>query len=435
MRHSLVKQSGHAAILFAICVPVLFGVFMLGSDGARALQTKARLEEAAEAAVLAVSAEDSSNHPLAQSYIDHYLYDMDSLLDIQVDKLSCDEIDECAEQAEQGGARYFEYRVAGKSQHQSWFPGQGVIVGFGDTFDVTGSSKARKFQSKIVDITFVVDFSGSMNEEWSGGSKSKIEDLKDILELVTDELGKFNDVTPGIKHRVSMTGYNRRTVNANNAGKLVVRDQRVISKMGEYDKDDVVNFNKTIEHQFKVKGAAQRIPNGDGDAVFTDIFYTEDFDSFMKKVRTFKASGGTASLQGIIRAGQIVTSLAKNPNQLIIILSDGEDWNHYAGQTNTLVSRGMCTNIKNMINGGEVSADNLNDDIAVVDGMSPGKFTSWGEAMNARMSVIGFDYDLDANTGLRNCVGKDNVFKAENKQDILNKILALITEEVGHLAQ
>ncbi len=67
MRHSRVKQSGHAAILFAICVPVLFGVFMLGSDGARALQTKARLEEAAEAAVLAVSAEDSSNHPLAQS--------------------------------------------------------------------------------------------------------------------------------------------------------------------------------------------------------------------------------------------------------------------------------------------------------------------------------------------------------------------------------
>ncbi len=41
-----------------------------------------------------------------------------------------------------------------------------------------------------------------------------------------------------------------------------------------------------------------------------------------------------------------------------------------------------------MINGGKVSADNLNDDIAVVDGMSPGKFTSWGEAMNARMSVI-----------------------------------------------
>ena len=274
-----------------------------------------------------------------------------------------------------------------------------------------------------------------MNDDWSGGEKSKIEDLKDTLELVTDELGKFNAVTPGIKHRVSLTGYNRRTVNANTAGKLVFRDQRIVTKMGEYDKDDVVNFNKTIEQQFKVKGAAKRIPNGDGDAVFTDIFYTEDFDGFMKKVRTFKASGGTASLQGIIRAGQIVTSLAKNPNQLIIILSDGEDWNHYAGQTNKLVNKGMCSNIKNMINGGKVSADNLNDDVAVVDGVSPGKFTSWGEAMNARMSVIGFDYDLHANTGLLNCVGKDNVFKAENKQDILNKILALVTEEVGHLAQ
>jgi len=435
MKHSLAKQSGHAAILFAICIPVLFGVFMLGSDGARALQTKARLEEAAEAAVLAVSAEDSDNHSLAENYIDHYLYDMDSLLDIEVNKLSCDEISECAQQAEQGGARYFEYRVSGRTQHKSWFPGQGVIVGFGDTFDATGASKARKFQSKIVDITFVVDFSASMNDDWSGGNKSKIEDLKDTLELVTDELGKFNAVTPGVKHRVSLTGYNRRTVNANNNGKLVFRDQRIVTKMGEYDKDDVVNFNKTIEKQFEVKGAAKRIPNGDEAAVFTDIFYTEDFDGFMKQVRTFKASGGTASLQGIIRAGQIVTSLAQNPNQLIIILSDGEDWNHYAGQTNKLVNKGMCTNIKNMINGGKVSADNLNDDIAVVDGVSPGKFTPWGEAMNARMSVIGFDYDLHANTGLLNCVGKDNVFKAENKQDILNKILALVTEEVGHLAQ
>ncbi|MGF1752341.1 pilus assembly protein TadG-related protein [Vibrio makurazakiensis] len=436
MRLSLAKQSGHAAILFAICIPVLFGVFMLGSDGARALQTKARLEEAAEAAVLAVSAEDSSNHPLAQSYIDHYLYDMDSLLDIQVDKLSCDEIAECAEQAEQGGARYFEYRVAGKSQHQSWFPGQGVIVGFGDTFDVTGSSKARRYQSQPVDITFIVDFSGSMNNKWSGGKNTKLEDLKEIIAEVTEELDKFNQLNPVRPHRVAMTGYNRRTINTNKNGKLILRDQRITKYDPDgWDKDDVFYPQKTIDAQFKVKGEAQRIPNEDDLAKFYDIFYTSDFSYFMDKVNGFEAHGGTAFLQGVIRAGQIVTTMAENSRQLIIVLSDGKDSDLYEEQVPKLIKRGMCSNILNMLNGGKVTADNTDDAISVVDGVSQGMKTPSGEQMNARMAVIGFDYELDENVNLKNCVGKDNVYKAENKDEILNQILSLITEEVGHLAQ
>ncbi len=93
----------------------------------------------------------------------------------------------------------------------------------------------------------------------------------------------------------------------------------------------------------------------------------------------------------------------------------------------------MCTNILNMINGGKVTADNTSDSINVVNGVSQGMKTPDGEQMTASMSVIGFDYELDANVGLRNCVGVDNVYKAENTDDILNQILSLITEEVGHL--
>ncbi|MGF1698374.1 VWA domain-containing protein [Vibrio lamellibrachiae] len=436
MRHSLAKQSGHAAILFAICVPVLFGVFMLGSDGARALQTKARLEEAAEAAVLAVSAEDSQNHRLAEDYIDHYLYDMDSLIDIKVDKLSCDEISDCSEQAEQGGARYFEYRVAGKSQHQSWFPGQGLIVGFGDTFDVTGSSKARRYQSKPVDIIFVVDFSGSMNNKWSGGENTKFEDLKDIIEEVTEELGKFNQINTSQPHRVSITGYNRRTMNKNKNNKLIMRDQRITKYDPDgWDKDDIFYPQKTINAQFEVKGAAQRIPSEDDTAEFYDIFYSSNFTNFINKVNGFKAHGGTAFLQGVIRAGQIITTLAENPRQLIIILSDGKDSDLYEEQVPKLIKRGMCSNIINMVNGGPVTADNTDDDISVVGGISQGMKTPTGEQMNARMAVIGFDYDLDENENLKDCVGKENVYKAEDKDDILNQILSLITEEVGHLAK
>ena len=91
------KQQGHAAILFVMCIPILFGVFTLASDGARALQSKARLEDAAEAAVLAVSAygeEDATSTQTGKDYIGHYLYDMDNLVDIKVEKLECSEIAE-----------------------------------------------------------------------------------------------------------------------------------------------------------------------------------------------------------------------------------------------------------------------------------------------------------------------------------------------------
>lgn len=430
MKHSMNKQSGHAAMLFAIMIPALFGVFMLGSDGARALQTKARLEEAAEAAVLAVSAKDEEDHQLAQDYIDHYLYDMESLESVSVRKLSCEEIPECAAGIERGEARFFEYRVVGQSQHQSWFPGNDVIAGFGESFDVTGSSKARRYQSQPVDITFIVDFSGSMNEKWSGGKKTKIEDLKDIIEDVTKELGVYNQLYPEHPHRVAITGFNRRTMNTGSNGKLLIRDQRITTldtDSDSWDKDDIFYPQKTINNQFVVKGRAKRIPNEDDLAVFKDIFFTTKFDSFISQVNSFKASGGTASLQGIIRAGQIVKELAQNQKQLIIILSDGEDFNHYAGQTEKLVNLGMCKNILNLVNGGPMTVNGMAD--------SKGMKTPDGEPMSARMAVIGFDYELNANVGLRNCVGKDNVYKAENKDDILNKILSLITEEVGHLAQ
>lgn len=470
------KQQGNAAILFVMCIPILFGVFTLASDGARALQSKARLEDAAEAAVLAVSAygeEDAISTQTGKDYIAHYLHDMDKLVDIKVEKLECSEIPECT--ADDNKRPYVEYRVAGRTQHLSWFPGNDVTIGFGDTFDVTGSSKARKFQSsqsQPMDITFIIDFSGSMNGDWKGHSPedkdftppSRLNELKDVVKMVTDELQVYNDSIPMDKpiHRVAMTGYNRRTVNKAVSGKFVVRDQRIISSVGKYDKDDVVNFPKTITEQFIVKGEAGRIPDVDDEAEFFDIMYTSDFIGFNESVKTFKASGGTASLQGILRGSQMVayhvTSDRKpaklkaakldpeelkklrlaNPKQLIIILSDGKDYAHYLGQMQKLVNRGMCTNLINAIEGGRVTArDNSGDQIPFSRGYSSGLPTNTGEDPSARIVMIGFGdgYDIHDNTGLLNCVGEDNAFSAENKEDILNLIMSFVSEEVGHLAQ
>ena len=452
------KQQGNAAILFVMCIPILFGVFTLASDGARALQSKARLEDAAEAAVLAVSAygeEDEISTQTGKDYIAHYLYDMDNLVDIKVEKLECSEIPECT--ADDNKRPYVEYRVAGRTQHLSWFPGNDVTIGFGDTFDVTGSSKARKFQSsqsQPMDITFIIDFSGSMNGDWKGHSPedkdftppSRLNEVKDVVKMVTDELQVYNESTSKDepKHRVAMTGYNRRTVNKAVSGKFVVRDQRIISSVGKYDKDDVVNFPKTITEQFIVKGEAGRIPDVDDEAEFFDIMYTSDFIGFNEKVKTFKASGGTASLQGVLRGSQMVAyhvtsdRKAANPKQLIIILSDGKDYAHYLGQMQKLVNRGMCTNLINAIEGGRVTArDNRGDKIVFSRGYSAGLPTNTGEDPSARIVMIGFGdgYDIHDNTGLLNCVGEENAFSAQNKEDILNLIMSFVSEEVGHLAQ
>lgn len=462
---SIQKQSGHAAILFVMCIPILFGVFTLASDGARALQSKARLEDAAEAAVLAVSAygeEDAVSTQTGKDYIDHYLHDMDNLVDINVEKLECSEIAECT--ADDNKRPFVEYRVAGRTQHLSWFPGNDITIGFGDTFDVTGSSKARKFQSsQPMDITFILDFSGSMNYDWKGHAPpdmaeevpnvpgrfsppSRLSELKDVVQMVTDELQTYNNSTSGPKHRVAMTGYNRRTMNVNSSGKNIVRDQRITKRAGSgsVDKDDTFYPQKTINKQFMVKGEAARIPNGADDAKFTDINYTTDFNAFNKKLKGFKANGGTASLQGILRASQIVSYHVtndggeSNPKQLIIILSDGEDFNHYLGQAEKLVKLGMCDNLRNAIEGGPVNADdNSADKVDFSGGYSSGLPTNTGEDPSARIAMIGFGngYDIHDNTGLLNCVGEENAFSANDKDEILNLIMSLVSEEVGHLAQ
>jgi len=416
------RQQGHAAILFALCIPVLFGVFALATDGARALQAKARLEDAAEVASLVVAAKNDDNQDdgsgsgsavnikIASDYINHYMGDAQALVSVDIDKLTCDEIPDCLAAVAKDKPRYFEYRVKGQSRYQAWFPGNDPIVGFGEKFDVMGAAVARKYQSKAVDVLFVVDFSGSMNDHWSGGRKTKLKDVFDILEMVTDELDKFNQMKVGFHNRVAITGFNRYTRNKNNDGKNCFREQKIF-------RNNEVNFNKTIEKQFDLKGCFNSVKEPDDEATFSDLYYSEDFDTFNRKVKKYHAIGGTASYQGILRAGQIVTKLAKNPRQLVIILSDGQDYNSgridHGEYTQKLVSRGMCRNILDEI----------------------GKMkTAEGETMQGRLAVVGFDYKLSDNQGLKECVGEENIFKAQNRQDILNKILELITEEIGHLA-
>ncbi|GAL12454.1 protein TadG [Vibrio astriarenae] len=102
MQCSLQKQNGHAAILFAMMIPVFFGLFTLGSDGARMMQSKARLGDAMEAASLAVTAHastdnsaDGVNQTIAKNYIEYYATDLKAIESVTVSRRDCDTASEC----------------------------------------------------------------------------------------------------------------------------------------------------------------------------------------------------------------------------------------------------------------------------------------------------------------------------------------------------
>ena len=58
-----------------------------------------------------------------------------------------------------------------------------------------------------------------------------------------------------------------------------------------------------------------------------------------------------------------------------------------------------------------------------------------GIKVKAKLAIVGFDYPVGGNA-MSQCVSKTGgeVYQAQNTDEIKNKILELITEEIGHSA-
>lgn len=448
MNHSIRKNRGHAAILFVLIVPALFGLFALGTESAMMLQNDARLNDSLEAASLAVAAANDDNddnndgvddgkiglgsaynQKLAKAYITEYMYNMDSIVSVRIAKKECEEIPDCVSGLEKGEARFFEFEVTATTKHSAAF--ESDITGDGN-YQVTSEGKARKYQNHAVDIVFVSDFSGSMGDSWAGGSKKKYKDLVDVIEAVTVELAKFNGLVNMDDNTVGYVGFNRYThklkskkviTNKNDgyykfgSNEYWVSIGETLVEMYEYDQIVDSSSSKTVNNIFNEKSSFStkrlvlgKYYNSDGDdAYFYDIDLTTDFATFNSTIASFYPDHGTSSYQGLIRGAQIIAK-GDNPRRLLIILSDGND--NYTSTTTSLVNAGMCSTIRNTLDA---------------------QTTSGGDEVTSKIAVIGFDYDVASNSALQDCAGSDNVFKAENTSDILNKILELISEEIGHL--
>ncbi|SGY85503.1 Membrane associated secretion system protein [Moritella viscosa] len=397
------RQQGHAALLFVMIVPVLFGIFALATDGVRALQSKARLGDAAEVAILTIAAKNADNtdvdfdgagsrvnRDIATRVISNYFYNQDTILpqDLKISKLACSDIPECLAGLERGENRFNEYCIEARTKLNTWFPGNESIVGFGDTFTVGHAAKARKYVNKTVDVVFVADFSGSMDWDWEGNNGiKKVDALKNAMKNIVEEVEKFDEITDG-NNKVGIVPFNYYTADFH----------------GNQVENYTQNAYQTINQIWQL-GTYQ----GQGNPYFYEIPLTNDYKNFITRFNQFRAYGGTSSYEGIIRGAQMLNE-GKNARRLLIVLSDGAD-----------TSRDRHKDL----NDGEYCQ-------IIKQGLSKGK-NKKGENYTAKLAVIGFGYDLENNIELARCVGVDNVYKAESEQDILDRILELISEEIGHL--
>ncbi|MGF1762026.1 TadE/TadG family type IV pilus assembly protein [Aliivibrio kagoshimensis] len=424
---SKANQSGHAIMLFVMIVPALFSLFVLASDGARILQTKARIGDASEVASLAIAAHNdensddgsgsgsSKNQEIVTNVVSQYMTDMNSITGINVRKLVCEDLPDCTAGLNNGDSRYFEYRVTVSTEHTPWFPGNNVHPSFGDSFEVNGFSASRKYQSDSLDIVFAADFTGSMTNDLGSSGQDKYKALREIIMLIADELDKFNQQINTEKSKIGIAPFSTLT-NSYRSGRDCYVDQLILDRVWDPYRREwryTPNYNKTLAQVFTEKTDCM----SRASARVKDVKLTSNFSRVETDLYRYSPGGTTATYQGIIRAAQLVRD-GDNPKRLVVVLSDGRDstsreirHNHKAHH-NQLISMGYCDKIR----------EELNQDV-----------TPEGKDITAKLVIIGFDYNANADASLINCAGAENVFSADNKQEVLDKILELIAEEIGHL--
>ncbi|MFL7013117.1 TadE/TadG family type IV pilus assembly protein [Enterovibrio norvegicus] len=427
------KQKGVAAIMFVVLFPTFFALFVLGVEATRYLQTHARFGDAVEMASLAVAAnastQDSENKQLAKNYAQAYLPDGNiDLSKISIIRKSCDDIygEQCGKPGvyDEEGLVFTQYNVVVKSDFTSWYPEDDFAYGFEQNVTMGTNAVSRKYQGFTIDVAFVADFSGSMRDPWNG--QTKYRGVINVIEDITEKLESFNESTEQeldgkrLLNRAAFIGYNLYTSNGSSYFSNVSYTSNASLSREWWTNTPRIAFASTITNPLNT--GSKRINgrvSGDNSSYFETLDLTDDFPTFRSKINQFIPNHGTASYEGIIAAAKLLEE-GENVRKLIIVLSDGEDSinganpndNRYPGYAaNQLYNGGLCSNIIADLEALEVD----------------------GRSVEAKIAVIGFDYNIAENPGLQTCAGAENVQSANSYQEIYDNILELISEEVGHL--
>ncbi|MCG3865446.1 MULTISPECIES: pilus assembly protein TadG-related protein [unclassified Photobacterium] len=120
---------------------------------------------------------------------------------------------------------------------------------------------------------------------------------------------------------------------------------------------------------------------------------------FMDSINSMEYGGFTSIYQGILRGSQILKgepgSKKNNRLKIMILLSDGDDA-PFEKTFKTLADKGLCKNIE--------------------DYFKP----------NFHMGAIGIQYNAKKHSEILDCFGEKNVYQADNKALLINKINSII---------
>ncbi len=494
MKPHSIKQKGHAALLFVLLIPVIFGFLTLGLDGARAIQDKARMGDAIEVAALSLSAQNSTNNDeniaLAVDVIQAYFSASDiSEEDIVVQSVN---LSECSPESKTCYSPQVatKYTVDAQLVRSALLPESELWGGFEDAqYTVRNVASASRYLGDSLDLVFVADYSGSMLWTWSENGNNygtRYVEMHNILNQVVAEIHAINESGTLEKdelNRVGFVGFDTDTFelqdytlgdnskcdqyvenecedelrsglvacqrscpwfNNRNCQKQCEKDYQhdvEMCKVSKANSDNYVNYNEASYIRNNSKNTANKWLE-DGYVTNLSCVQTNDLSNldhftlnltsdlsknsyFSSAIEDFKpysnSSGsgkGTYSYQGVIKAGQMLEyihsdsiSTIPNPRRLIIILTDGDDSDENYSSS-VYGKNALCEKIRT-----ELSNDTSHN----------------SRITESKMAMVGFAYDADQNTGMKSCVGDDNLFKAENPDELLSIILQLISEEIGHL--
>jgi len=392
-------RRGAFAIGFVILSGFLFSISILGLEGSRYIAERARLSDAMEQAALALTAENNGegaqrNYTLAQAYFAAYMPREKAVLrpTVLVDY-----------GVSPGNLSYVEYRVSGQTQQTSWFSST-----FFPTFDqdvlIGGNGAARKFRSSV-DVMFVVDFSGSMNDHFGTGG-TKLTELKRIVLKLVRELYQY-DV--GNKAGFIPFGWGAKEGSRCDFPFVTYYPMPwdILAKNPGLDFQNNINVSATVA----------AIPNNvntiniplsavsDGNCLKMSYSWkvplTTDY-ARINQIQSMTALGGTLVSSGVLRGASALAS-GTAPRKVLIIVSDGTDDPKDITLTPALINAGMCNRIRQ----------------AISTTQSTGK-----------IAFIGINYRPTANW--KDCVGDKNFYLPTTVKGLEESLHRAVFEEVGH---
>ena len=443
------RQKGSAALLFLLIFPALFAVFVWGLEGARMLQTSARLKDATESAALAVSSLSNVDNTVCSQVTERFvgLYFPGAAV---ASPSSNDGSVLCIQQDNDS-----DFNITASVTEQSWFP-NAQIPNYGAQFTATDSVRVRK-QQVPVDVVLVASYAMTMS-----GSKSQ--NMTTLMGYVADQLKAFNQ-SQSQDSTLAVVGYDRytselgterygffssreRTVRlfshnlvcdapGNSGGAAQEKAKLCFNWHGSFSASTILDANQidadaTIDNIFnedqsssssqgsflsRLLGAlfdllsfifdalGTRNPfefwqsGGTSYSLYETLPLTSDFDGIKSviqntsrfSVNAFGVEG--SSYTGLIEAARVANE-GQNQRRLIILLTDGKDASPSVAQS--LVNAGLCQTIRT-------------------------HFASQNPTVQVDLAIVGFDYDQSKGAAMQQCIGNSNVFAYSSHNDDANQ--------------